>query len=191
MLACDVVAAVGKTAHETLNPERTKAVINTDNTPVAEFVTHNNVDFHQEQVKKDILAATQKNGQYFVPASSYAMGLMGDEIATNIFMLGYAWQLGLVPLKRESIERAIELNGVGIPANKKSFNFGRLAVHNPQSIEKMMKDVHGDAQEEPAAQTLEDIIAKRVAYLTSYQNAAYAEHYATAIAGLKSAERSA
>ncbi len=189
LLACDIVAAAGKTAHETLNPARTKAVINSDNTPVAEFVTNNSVDFHQEQVRGEILSATLKGGQHFVPASSYAMVLMGDEIATNVFMLGYAWQLGLVPLSRASIERAIELNGVAIPANKKAFNFGRLAAHNPQVIEKMMSDVRGDAEEEPIAQTLEEIIAKRTAYLTGYQNAAYAARYTTAIAGIKAAEQ--
>lgn len=189
LLACDEVAAVGKTAHETLNPARTKAVINSDNTPVAEFVTNNRVDFHNEQIKNEILSATVKGGQYFVPASSYAMVLMGDEIATNVFMLGYAWQLGLVPLSRESIERAIELNNVAINANKKAFNFGRLAAHNPQIIEKMMKDVRGDAEEEPIAQTLDDIISKRKDYLTAYQNAAYAARYTTAIAGIKAAEQ--
>jgi indolepyruvate ferredoxin oxidoreductase len=188
LLACDIVAAVGKTAHETLNPVRTKAVINTDNTPVAEFVTHNNVDFHNAQVQNDILSATLKSQQYFVPATSYAMELMGDEIATNVFMLGYAWQLGLVPLKRESIEHAIELNGVGIGSNKKAFNFGRLAAHDPKSIEKMLADVRGDVQGEPIAQTLEDIIAKRVTYLTGYQNAGYGQRYAGAIADLKTAE---
>ncbi len=188
LLACDVVASVGKTAHETLNPARTKAIINTDNTPVAEFVTNNNVDFHQAQVRGEILAATVKDGQHFVPASSYAMVLMGDEIATNVFMLGYAWQQGLIPLSRANIERAIELNGVAIPANKKAFNFGRLAAHNPQAIEKMMADVRGEVQEEPVAQTLEEIIRKRTAYLTDYQDAAYAARYSTAIAGIKAAE---
>ncbi|MFO0390096.1 MAG: indolepyruvate ferredoxin oxidoreductase family protein [Alphaproteobacteria bacterium] len=188
LLACDVVASVGKTAHETLNPERTKAVINTDNTPVADFVTNNNVDFHAEQVKNEILSATVKGGQHFVPASSYAMVLMGDEIATNVFMLGYAWQKGLVPLSRASIERAIELNGVAINSNKKAFNFGRLAAQNPQAIEKMMGEVKGEADAEPIAQTLEDIISKRVSFLTAYQNATYAERYSTAIAGIKAIE---
>jgi len=189
LLACDIVAAAGKTAHETLNPQRTKAVINTDNTPVAEFVTNNSVDFHNAQVKNEILSATLKGGQHFVQASSYAMVLMGDEIATNVFMLGYAWQQGLLPLKRESIERAIELNNVAINANKKAFNFGRLAAHNSQIIEKMMSDVRGDAEEEPIAQTLDEIIAKRVAYLTDYQNASYAKRYSTAIADIKAAEQ--
>lgn len=188
LLACDEVASVGKTAHETLNPKRTKAVINSDNTPVAEFVTNNSVDFHDEQIRNEILSATLKGGQHFVPASSYAMVLMGDEIATNVFMLGYAWQLGLVPLRLESIERAIELNAVAVVANKKAFNFGRLAAHAPQTIEGMMAEVRGDAQEEPIAQTLDEVIAKRVTYLTGYQDAQYAQRYTKAVADMKAAE---
>jgi indolepyruvate ferredoxin oxidoreductase len=188
LLACDVVAAAGKTAHETLNPQRTKAVINTDNTPVAGFVTNNSVDFHHEQIKSEILSATLKGGQHFVQASHYAMVLMGDEIATNVFMLGYACQLGLVPLGIGSIERAIELNGVEIGSNKRAFNFGRLAAHDPQKIAKMVSDAYGDAQEEPVAQTLEEVITKRAAYLAGYQDARYAERYRAAVADLKAAE---
>ncbi len=187
IMACDIVAAVGKVAHETLNPERTKAVINTDNTPVAEFVTNNSVDFHQAQVRNEIISTTRKGAQYFVPASSYAMELMGDEIATNIFMLGYAWQLGLIPLKGESIEQAIELNGVAIPANKRAFSFGRLAAHDPAAIEKMLADVREELYE-PISETLEEVIAKRKEYLTGYQNARYAARYANAVADIKAAE---
>ena len=187
LLACDVVASVGKTAHETLNPKRTKAVLNTDNTPVAEFVTNNNVDFHNAQIRKELMDVTMEGEQHFVPASSYAMELMGDEIATNVFMLGYAWQRGLVPLTRAHIERAIELNAVAVKANKRAFNFGRLAAHAPATIEAMRADIRG-AQQEPVAQTLEEVVAKRVRYLTDYQNARYAARYAEVIAALKQAE---
>jgi len=188
LLACDMVTAASKAVHETLNPKRTHAVINTDNTPVAEFVTNNNIDFHQQQLRDEILNATQKDDQNFVPASSYAAKLMGDEIATNIFMLGYAWQRGLVPLQYESIERAIELNGVAIDANKKAFAFGRLAAHDPKSIEAMVSEVSGEAKVEPISQTLDEMIDKRVSYLTDYQNAAYAKRYTNAIESIKAKE---
>lgn len=189
LLACDMVSAVGKSAHETLNPDRTRAIINTVNTPVAAFVTNNGIDFHNEQVRDEILKATMEGQQHFVSATSYAQTLMGDEIATNIFMLGYAWQLGMIPLHRESIMRAIELNGVAIEANKKAFNFGRLAAHDMDTVENMMAEVRGDAKPEPMAVTLEDVLAKRVAYLTDYQDAAYAERYSTAIAKVQAAEK--
>lgn len=116
---------------------------------------------------------------------------MGDEIATNIFMLGYAWQLGLVPLQRESIMRAIELNGVAIEANKKAFNFGRLAAHDMDTIENMMAEVRGDAKAEPVSATLEEMLEKRAAYLTAYQDEAYANRYRDTIAKVKAAELAA
>lgn len=188
LLACDIVSAVGKAAHETLNPQRTSAIINTNNTPVAEFVTNNQVDFHNEQVRSEVIAATRSDAQHFVPATAYALALLGDEIATNIFMLGYAWQLGLVPLQYESIERAMEMNGVAIEANKKAFNFGRLAAHAPDRIETMMAELRGDVPAEPIAETLEDVLAKRAAYLTNYQDAAYAERYTSAVERMKTAE---
>lgn len=100
LLACDIVSAVGKGAHETLNAERTKAVINTNNTPVADFVTNNALDFHQEQIRKTLLDAIRKDDSHFLPATEQATALLGDEIATNIYTLGYAWQKGLVPLSR-------------------------------------------------------------------------------------------
>jgi indolepyruvate ferredoxin oxidoreductase len=186
LLACDEVSAAGKSAHETLNPARTTAIINTNVTPVAAFVTNNSVDFHSESVRREILAATK--GQHFVAATEYAQVLMGDEIATNIFMLGFAWQQGLVPLSRQSIERAIELNGVAIEANKKAFSFGRLAASQPETIDAMLAEVRGDGKAGPVAQTLEEILAKRVAYLTDYQDAAYAERYRDAVAKMQSAE---
>jgi indolepyruvate ferredoxin oxidoreductase len=188
LLACDIVAAVGKGAYETLNPERTRAVVNTDNTPVADFVTNNKIDFHQEQIHKTLMDATIKGEQHFVPATHYAMALMGDEIATNIFMMGYAWQKGLVPLSRESLERAIELNEVAIAANKRAFNFGRLAAHDPAKVATLAKAVTGSAVVEEIAETLDDRIHKRAAYLTDYQNAAYAKRYTDMVARVRAAD---
>ena len=63
---------------------------------------------------------------------------MGDPIASNMFMLGAAWQRGLVPIRREAIERAIELNGVAIDANKQAFEWGRRAGHDPMSVETLV-----------------------------------------------------
>ena len=188
LLACDIVAAVGKVAHETLNPERTHAIINTNNTPVAQFVLERDADPHDSQIRKTLEDVTMKEGRHYVPATSYALALLGDEIATNIFMLGYAWQNGLIPLHKESLERAIELNGVAIEANKKSFNFGRLAAHDPKIVEEMVEAVLGDAEADEVAVTLEDIIAKRKAFLTDYQNEDYAKRYTDMIDRVREAE---
>ena len=177
LLACDMVAAIGKNAYETLNPNRTKAVINTNNTPVADFITNNSVDFHDAQIRSKITERTLKGEQYFVPGTHYATVLLGNEIATNIFMVGFAWQHGLIPLHIESIHRAIELNGVAIDMNKRAFNFGRLAAHDPEKIAQMVNDIAGEKPDDNISETLDEIIQKRAEYLIAYQNKSYAQKY--------------
>lgn len=177
LLACDIVSAVGATSYETLHPSRTKAVVNTNNTPVADFVTNNEIDFHEAQVRDTLLKVLDPNGQDFVPATEIARVLMGDEIATNIFVVGFAWQKGLLPLTKDSIMKAIELNGVAIDANKRAFNYGRLAAHDPETITKMVQEVKGDGEIQTVSNTLDELIAKREKYLTDYQNEAYAKRY--------------
>jgi len=189
LMACDIVSAVGKGAFETLNQNRTRAVINTHNTPVAAFVLDNSTNFHDAQIKTNLVQATLKDHQYFVEATGQATTLLGDEIATNIYMMGYAWQKGLVPLSRAALERAIELNGVAVEANKKAFAYGRLAAHDPEKVEAMVAKVRGDGIEEKPAETLEEIIARRAAFLTGYQNEAYAKRYTDMVAKIRSAEQ--
>jgi indolepyruvate ferredoxin oxidoreductase len=90
--------------------------------------------------------------------------------------MGYAWQKGLIPLQRASIEAAIELNGVAIDFNKRAFGLGRLLATRPDVVTKMVEEARGPQPEPPAA-TLDEVIVRRVADLTAYQDAAYAERF--------------
>jgi len=173
LLGCDIVSSVGKAAHETLNPERTVAVVNTDNSPVAAFILNNSIDFKNKEITQEIIKATRK--QYFVDATTAIGVLLGDEMGTNIFMLGYAWQKGLVPLSLDALMRAIELNGVSVDDNKKAFMLGRLGAHDAARLQGMIDAASAPAA--PVAVTLDDIVAKRMAYLTQYQNETYAKRY--------------
>jgi indolepyruvate ferredoxin oxidoreductase len=179
LLACDMVSAVGKTSYETLHAERTRAVINIENTPVADFVINNEINLNHEQVSSTLMEATQADSQYFVSATSLALTLLGDEIATNVLMLGFAWQKGLIPVGLEAIERAITLNGVAIEMNLQAFAYGRLAVHDAKKLAELLRSISGDDEHVTDESTVEldQIIAKRIAYLEDYQNRAYAERY--------------
>lgn len=188
LLACDNVAAVGKAAHETLNKDRTKAVINTHYTPVADFVIDNTVDFHERQIRENLMHSTLSSDQYFFEGTSTAAALIGDEIATNILMMGYAWQKGLIPVHKESLLKAIEMNGVAVEANTRAFNFGRLAAENMEKVLGLVKDVTGENETQDIAQSLDDQIQKRAKYLTDYQNAAYAQRYLQMIGHVRDAE---
>lgn len=179
LLACDIVSAVGRAAHETLNPDRTIAVANIDNTPVAAFVLDNKVDFKNEEIRKDLIAASRE--QFFVDATSIVGTLLGDEMGTNVFMMGYAWQKGLVPLTEEAILHAIELNGVSVDDNKQAFYYGRLAAYDHAKIDELMQAARGDVEVEVIAVSLDDVIAKRVDFLKKYQNGAYARRYKKAV----------
>ena len=185
LLACDIVSAVGRGAFKTLSPVRTKAVVNTYNMPVAGFVLDGKMDFHDEQIRQTLLKATNPAHQHFIEATTYAGLLLGDEIATNIFMMGYAWQKGLVPLSRAALERAIEINGTAIEQNKKAFHFGRLAAHD---LEKLKAVLPATVEKEKIATTLEEIIEKRMAFLSVYQNKAYARRYRNLVERIKEAE---
>src|SRR5262249_60725695 len=73
----------------------------------------------------------------FLDATRLATGLMGDSIATNLFMVGFAYQRGLIPVGEEAILRAIELNAAAVEANKLSFRWGRLAAVEPERVVKL------------------------------------------------------
>jgi len=122
-----------------------------------------------------------------VTVLALATALLGDSIATNLFMVGYAWQKGLIPLSIEAIDRAIELNGVAVGANKKAMLWGRRAAHDVQAVEALAKP----RQEPPSlhlSATPEEMIARRIAFLTDYQDAAYAARYQALVERVRAAE---
>jgi indolepyruvate ferredoxin oxidoreductase len=188
LFACDAVTGAGPVTQDLLNPKRTAAVVNANIAPVSDFVRNRDLDFKTAQVEKAIRNSTNANATDFIQADRVATAIMGDAIAANMMMLGYAWQKGLVPLKLESILAAIKLNAVAIAFNKKAFSLGRLLAHDPRKVEAMVEAARGPMPEAPAT-ALEDIIAKRVADLTLYQDAAYAARYETSVRAILSTEQ--
>ena len=119
---------------------------------------------------------------------SLATGLLGDSIAANLFMLGYAYQRGLVPVSAAALDRAIELNGVAVEFNRDAFRWGRRAALDPAAVEARAIPKAAVPANHMLSQTLEGAIARRVEFLTQYQNAAYAERYAARMRRLCAAE---
>jgi indolepyruvate ferredoxin oxidoreductase len=112
---------------------------------------------------------------------------MGDSIATNLFMVGFAYQRGLIPLSESAILRAIELNGAAVESNKQSFRWGRLAAVDPQHVlSAAIPEAKPESQRLSAS--LDEMIARREAFLTAYQDAAYAKRYADFVAKVRAAE---
>ncbi len=112
VIGCDLVVTASTDALATMSKEETRAVVNGTTAPTAEFVKNPNWQLPGSDLTHDIREACREAD--FVPAAEIATSLMGDSIATNMFMLGYAYQKGWVPLSAHAIERAIELNGVAV-----------------------------------------------------------------------------
>ena len=175
VLGCDLIVTASTEAIAKMAPARTKAVVNATVTPTAEFVKNPNWVMPGSDLQRDI-AETVQNAQ-FVAATELATALMGDAIATNMFILGYAYQKGWLPLSGNSLERAIELNGVAVEFNKKSFLWGRRAAADQEKV----KRVATPAEVIPIAQhfsrNLDELVERRTKFLTDYQNEAYAFRY--------------
>jgi indolepyruvate ferredoxin oxidoreductase len=186
VLACDAVVAADKPTQTLMIPQRTAVVANADIAPTADFVRNRDIDFRSAQVEKAIRNASNPNACDFIAADTVAVAVMGDAIASNIIVMGYAWQKGLIPLQRASVEAAIELNGVAVDFNKRAFALGRLLAVRPDKVEALVTAARGP-QPEPPATSLDEVIARRVADLTAYQDAAYAERFASLVTRARAA----
>jgi len=186
VLACDAVVAADKPTQSLMVPSRTAVVANADVAPTSDFVRNRDFDFKAASVERAIRKAANPNACDFIAADTVATALLGDAIGSNILLMGYAWQKGLIPLKRESIEAAIDLNGVAIPFNKRAFALGRLLATRPDTVLALVEATRGP-QMEPPATNLDEMIAKREADLTLYQDAAYAARFTTQVAKARQA----
>ncbi len=175
VLGCDLVVTASTESLAKMAPKRTRALVNASVTPTAEFVRNPNWQLPGTDLTKDVAESCEK--AEFVEATAIATGLMGDAIATNMFMLGYAYQKGWIPLAAESLERAIELNGVAVEFNRKSFVWGRRAALDLEKVRRIAMPAEVIPIEQHFSRNLDELIERRVRFLTEYQNRAYADRY--------------
>ena len=175
LLGCDMVVAADQEALSRMRKGATHAVVNSRVTPTAHFTLDPDIDFHEEHMRQIIRATAGDNLTDFVDATGLATALIGDAIATNLFLTGYAYQRGLIPVSAEAIARAIELNGVAVDSNLRAFNWGRAAAHDLTSVESAAKPTLQTMA--PRSAGLEDVVATREQELAAYQDAAYAQRY--------------
>ncbi|MBR1246267.1 indolepyruvate ferredoxin oxidoreductase family protein [Bradyrhizobium sp. AUGA SZCCT0169] len=177
VLAADEVVAVSKETITLCESGRTTGIINTHLIPIADFILNRDFNFQARKVNHVLETALRKDSSFFDFTKPAEM-LLGDSIATNMMMMGFAYQKGLLPLSAKAIEQAIEVNGVAIKLNIQAFQLGRLAAHDPAKLIAMMKDQDGSvAPKTLDAMTLDEIIAHRSNLLTEYQDAKLAARY--------------
>ncbi len=172
VLGGDLVVSAGPEALAKMREGQTRAVVSCSETPTAEFTRNRDWTFPQEglrQVLNDTLGAGRAE---FIDSNYLARRLMGDALFANMLLLGYAWQQGLVPVSAAALERAIELNGTAVAANRQAFLWGRRAAAEPQRMA-----VLAGPPAPAAAATLDELIASRCAHLTAYHDAGLADRY--------------
>ncbi len=187
LLGCDIVTSSTPEVLSMLEQGRSSAIVNGHVTPPAAFVIDNTIDLSSRIMAKQITDAAGEDRSQFIDATTYATALLGDSIAANLFLVGCAFQKGLVPLSLESIEEAIALNGVAVDFNLQAFNWGRLVVHDRVKVDELVRSATRTEQiDEP--KTLDEFIARRVEFLTGYQDEAYARGYADFVARVRAVE---
>ena len=172
-----------------MNPARTRAAVNATAAPTADFVRNANWRLPGSDLQADIAEACGVKNADFVPAAELATNLMGDSIATNMFMLGYCWQKGWMPLARASIERAIELNGVAVEFNLKSFVWGRRAAVELERVRRIAMPAEVIPIGQRLSRNLDELIERREKLLADYQDAAYASRYRALVDRVRKTEQ--
>ena len=181
LIGGDLVVSAESATLSMLSRGRTQVVLNADAVPTLNQRLDPSAGFDPAPLRLAVSRAAGDGMVSSVSASRIAERLLGDAIFANLVLLGAAWQRGTLPLSRAAIERAIELNGNAAAANLRAFALGRLAVHDPARIEAVFS-----SSKSPT--TLDELLADRVAFLTAYQDAAYAQRYAARVAKVRAAE---
>ncbi|MBE2259147.1 MAG: indolepyruvate ferredoxin oxidoreductase family protein [Rhodobacteraceae bacterium] len=178
----------------------TRVVVNRDQSTTSDFVRgfaaqarsgdvagHPDPQFPQDGMETRIADAVGADNADFLEASQLATAIMGDAIATNLFMLGFAWQKGLVPLSLAAILRAIEINAAAVAANTTALQWGRLAAVDMPAVLKAAQPAHLPDHHRLST-SIDELIDRRRVQLTAYQDAAYAARYLALVERVRAAE---
>jgi indolepyruvate ferredoxin oxidoreductase len=211
LLACDLVVGASADALATVKHGRTEVIANTHELATASFVRDPDASLHAPALLAKLRAAAGDARVRTVDAQAIAEAALGDTMPSNVLMLGVAWQAGLVPVSLAAIERAIELNGVAVAANRLAFGLGRLAAAAPQQLAALCfvaTDSNGrddgnrgdDAGRTDAARGTgghggtarldgeHGLVARRARFLAAYQDASYAADYVAFVGRVREAE---
>ncbi len=196
----DLIVSASVEALAKMAAGRTRAVINLAETPTSAFTRDPDWQFPEQRMRATIrdalgIGANESASARadFIDAQALATTLLGDGIATNLFLLGFAWQRGLVPVSEAALMQAVELNGVAVQMNRKAFLWGRRAAHDLAAVTRHVRPPSpaGDHPASPAGERpadLDAIVARRVAELTAYQDAAYAARYRALVERVRAVE---
>ncbi len=186
VIGCDSIVAAHKATLGVMHEGRTFVALNTHGTPTAAFVKNPNWQFPESGCEAAIERAVGRDHMGLFDAEEVATNLLGDSLYTNPLMLGYAWQMGRVPLSRAALMRAMELNGVQVDKNKAAFEWGRRCAHNLDEVQALYRA--RQVIQVVRQPSLDEVLKRREEFLTDYQDGAYAQQYREFVQRVMAAE---
>jgi indolepyruvate ferredoxin oxidoreductase len=186
VFACDLVVAGMPDGLAVMRHGHTRVVANEHEIPTADFTRDRDAQVDREGLIGKLGAAAGPENVLRLNAQATASRFLGDPVGSNVLLMGFAWQQGLVPVGLAALMRAIELNGVAVDMNKRAFTLGRLLAANPQALEGMAQPAQ--VIQFAAPKSLAEMVDFRADWLIKYQNAAYARQYRDAVAAVEQRE---
>jgi indolepyruvate ferredoxin oxidoreductase len=189
VLGGDMVVAGTRKVLSAVRTGITEMIVNTAEFLPGDFTRNADFSLPTERLKRTILADAGRDKTHFIDATRIATALFGHSIGANMFMVGYAYQLGAIPISAAAIDRAIELNGEAVSMNQAAFHWGRRAALDRAAVEAVVKPAPEAASDaRTISQSFDEMVERRVAFLTTYQDAAYAARYRGWVDRAKTAE---
>jgi indolepyruvate ferredoxin oxidoreductase len=184
LMGCDIVVAAAPEAFAAIDATRSAAILNTHVTPTAAFQHAPDMKIDGAALTARVASSAARAPVVAIDAAAVAQAWLGDAALSNVFLLGMACQLGLVPVSSAALERAVELNGAAVAANKRALTLGRVAALEPQLVAPAQR---GGEEKEPS---LDHLIERRSAFLKAYQDEAYAISYRAFLETVRAGELS-
>jgi len=189
VLGGDIVVVGNKKVLSAIKPGNTRVIVNTAEFLPGDFTRNPDFSLPTERLKRAITGAAGNANSHFVDASRLAVALLGNSIGANMFMLGYAYQLGALPVSGEALEKAIELNGEAVAMNLAAFSYGRRAAIDPAAVQALVAPAQTEANDSlKLSESFDEAIARREAFLTAYQSRRYARKYRALVNAVAKAE---
>jgi len=193
IIGCDMLVAAENSILTRMKRGFTQAIVNTHRLATVAFIKNRDLQTPWDAMTEGMRDVIGDEAGHFLDATRIATALTGDAMATNILLLGAAYQLGMLPLSERSLMQAIELNGAAVEANKRAFQWGRMAMHDPAFVASRVEDTTEErpvaaAEDAVISGTSDERIARRVEFLTAYQNAGYAARYSSLVDKVRQAE---
>ncbi|PLW69802.1 indolepyruvate ferredoxin oxidoreductase family protein [Pseudohalioglobus lutimaris] len=183
LVGCDLVVTSAYEAMGKVARDRSYAVVNAAEVPTSAFILDPDARFPTAEMMEKVMTEVGEESCHFIDATRIATELLGDSIASNLFLLGFAWQRGLVPVSAAALEQAIEMNAVAVNFNKQAFLWGRRCADQPERVLGLLS-----APEATAPSTLDEVLADREERLRRYQSTAYADVYSKALEAIRGAD---